>query len=417
MVEFVETMARLISRCAIIESLHLRHASPATNNLEEAIGSLYVSILSSLAKAKGFFSQKTPKRLLKGIFVAEEEFQKLLTRINDEQAEIDRYAVLVQTEAQASVNAKLDALTIDGDEKQTELLRLLTLIDGPVRRLDVQLRCIEDSLEADKRTKILEWISSQPYIEHHERIKRDDVPNRGRWLLDAPVYSRWHKESSCSLLWLHGKVGSGKTTLTAIVVDDVLQKSVTGHNPPPVYFFCSRNAAEPGRSNPDDILASVVRQLCCIKQGFPLTQSIIAKYEQKGQGFQSHGLRLEESRDLILELIDQSDMTTIVIDALDEIDPEKRYDLLEALETILQEARGLIKVFVSSRDDQDIVCTLNNYPSLDITSDHNQRDIEAFVRNETERLIKKRRLLRYSICKDELRFLILEKVCQGADGM
>jgi len=83
----------------------------------------------------------------------------------------------------------------------------------------------------------------------------------------------------------------------------------------------------------------------------------------------------------------------------------------------LQKAAGLVKVFVSSRDDQDIVCTLNEYPSLDLASDKNQRDIEQFVRTETERLVSKRRLLRYSKCKEELKFLIIEHVSKGADGM
>jgi hypothetical protein len=110
-------------------------------------------------------------------------------------------------------------------------------------------------------------------------------------------------------------------------------------------------------------------------------------------------------------------MTTIVIDALDEIDSEDRHALLEALEDILQEAVRLVKVFVSSRDDQDIIYTLNEYSSLDLASDKNQRDIEEFVRTETERLVSNRRLLRYSKCKEELKFLIIKQVSKGADGM
>ena len=83
----------------------------------------------------------------------------------------------------------------------------------------------------------------------------------------------------------------------------------------------------------------------------------------------------------------------------------------------MQEAHGLVKLFVSSRDDQDIVCVLNDYPSLHIASDKNQRDIEQFVQAETERLISKRRLLRYSKCKEELKSHIIERVSKGADGM
>lgn len=417
MIEVVEAMARIISRYAIFEDIYLRHPSPATKKLKEALVGLYSAILLYLSKAKAFFQQSTPKRLLKGVFVAEEEFQELSTILTLKQSEVDRCAVIVQTESHNTMSDTLDALAIDGNEKHAELLHILRIIDGPINRMDTQLQGLGDRLETSERTKILSWISSQPYVEHHEQIKRSDVPGRGQWLLEDPVYTRWHKESACSLLWLHGKVGSGKSTLTAIVIDDAMRRSAAGQNPPPVYFYCSRNAAEPERSNPDAILASIVRQLSCVQPGVPLRPSIIEKYERKGQGFLSSGLRLEESRDLILELVKQYRMTTIVIDALDEIDSEKRHALLEALEDILQEAVGLVKVFVSSRDDQDIVCTLEEYPSLGLASDKNQRDIEQFVRTETERLISKRRLLRYSKCKEELKYLIIEQVSKGADGM
>lgn len=51
-------------------------------------------------------------------------------------------------------------------------------------------------------------------------------------------------------------------------------------------------------------------------------------------------------------------MTTIVIDALDECNSNERQYLLDSIEQILQDSFSLVKIFVSSRDDQDIVCTL-----------------------------------------------------------
>ncbi len=87
------------------------------------------------------------------------------------------------------------------------------------------------------------------------------------------------------------------------------------------------------------------------------------------------------------------------------------------IESILQDSLGLVKIFVSSRDDQDIFCTLREYPNLDIVSDRNTVDIESFVRIETERLVRKRRLLRNSTAREELKALIIDRVSKGADGM
>lgn len=38
----------------------------------------------------------------------------------------------------------------------------------------------------------------------------------------------------------------------------------------PAFFYCSRNPAELERSDPEAILASSVRQLCCFDVGYPL---------------------------------------------------------------------------------------------------------------------------------------------------
>ena len=110
-------------------------------------------------------------------------------------------------------------------------------------------------------------------------------------------------------------------------------------------------------------------------------------------------------------------MTTIVVDALDECDPQMRQPLLDAFERILKDSIGLVKIFVSSRNDQDIVCTLRSYPNMSISSNKNTADIAAFVAVETVRLVKCGQLLRNSRAKETMTALIIEQVSDGADGM
>ena len=107
----------------------------------------------------------------------------------------------------------------------------------------------------------------------------------------------------------------------------------------------------------------------------------------------------------------------IIIDAFDECDPAKRVDLLEALEAILRESSSLVKIFISSRDGQDIVFQLKQYPNLEISSDRNRGDIAKFVKVETKKLIEKKKLLRYSQARGEMEELIVGKVARGATGM
>ena len=185
----------------------------------------------------------------------------------------------------------------------------------------------------------------------------------------------------------------------------------------PVYFYCTRSAAEPERSNPHAVLASILGQLSCVQPNAPILSPVIEKYRSQGEGFSSNGLDLDDSRDLIIRLIEDYSMTTIVVDALDECDPLMRRDLLDAFEHILKESLGLVKIFVSSRNDQDIVCTLRDYPNMDISSDKNTSDIKAYVKTETMKLVKTGRLLRNSRAKDRMAASIVKHISGGADGM
>ena len=193
-----------------------------------------------------------------------------------------------------------------------------------------------------------------------------------------------------------------------------------GYSPPPVFFYCSRNPAEPARSSPVAIIASIARQLSSPEPGLPLLDPVLEIYrKEEARGFPSGALSIEKSCALLLQLIDYYPLTTIVVDALDECDPEMRADLLETLETILRDSSNLTKIFVSSRDDQDIVCHLRDYPNLEIASSKNKDDIAMFVKTEVKELIRKKRLLRHSAsdAKQELSAHIIEKVIEGAAGM
>ena len=202
------------------------------------------------------------------------------------------------------------------------------------------------------------------------------------------------------------------------MIDDAQKAYQDGQSPAPVFFYCSRDTAEPTRSSPDAILASIVRQLSSLQPGHSLFPPMVAAYTKREKdGFASGSLSLEASRALIIQLVEYYPLTTIVIDALDECDPQRRADLLESLEAILKESSSLVKIFVSSRDDQDIVWHLQGYPSLDLLSDKNKDDIMSFVRSETSDLINKGKLLRLSTNRMELEENIIEQVSKGANSM
>jgi hypothetical protein len=207
-------------------------------------------------------------------------------------------------------------------------------------------------------------------------------------------------------------------TFSSVVVEDAFARYKAGSSPQPVFFYCSRNPAEPARSEPEAVIASLARQLACLEPGKPLMKPIIDLYKEKEEeGFASESLEMDECLDLVLQLTTQYPLTTIVIDAMDECKPQKRHKLLEALEKLLQDSSSLVKIFVSSRNDQDIVWRLRLYPNLEIDSRRNSDDIARFVNNETEQLVRDGKLLRHSTSQADMKAFIIDKVVEGAAGM
>jgi hypothetical protein len=139
------------------------------------------------------------------------------------------------------------------------------------------------------------------------------------------------------------------------------------------------------------------------------------KKEGEDDGTAFEALTIEQSLRLILALL-KSDPATIIIDALDECDLYQRHKLLNALDRIIQESASLVKMFVSSRDDNDIVCQLTLLPNMFIHADDNSEDIQHFIDSEVDQSIRHKRLLPGKV-SEELKSWIKITLTQGAQGM
>ncbi|ORX98360.1 hypothetical protein BCR34DRAFT_577292 [Clohesyomyces aquaticus] len=403
-VEDLAWIAELICRFALIEESYLQGTSEAVIGLELAMVKLYARTLVFLSTAKQYLEQGIVKRTLKSAFLTETDLGSGLNEIKAAEMDVVRCMVLVER--------------MDNTKNHTKLVDLLMRIKKPLRRMDDGLNKIHDDLQASKRVEIIQWLSPEPYMQYHKQAIQGVLTGTGQWLLSDPVFKKWKDDSASSILWLHGIPGSGKTKLISVVIEDAVARYKAGVSPHPVFFYCSRNPAEPARSDPHAILASLARQLSCLAPGKPLLGPSVNLFKDKeAEGFASGSLQMDESLNLILQLITHYPLTTIVIDAMDECDPQKRHELLKALEQILQNSSSLVKVFVSSRNDQDIILRLQRYPNLEINSQRNGNDIARFVNKQAEQLIQDGRLLQYSDSKAEMKKLIVDKVIIGATGM
>jgi hypothetical protein len=110
----------------------------------------------------------------------------------------------------------------------------------------------------------------EPWEDRQGELRRERINGTGQWLLDFryPSFSRWAdpKETSLSLLSVRAEQGFGKSFLSSIVVDDLIEKH---RNNPRVciayYFFNAERdqseSRESGKESVNKALKSVIWQL------------------------------------------------------------------------------------------------------------------------------------------------------------
>lgn len=181
------------------------------------------------------------------------------------------------------------------------------------------------------------------------------------------------------------------------------------------YFYCSRDTVEPERSDSEEILRCIARQLCGDDVSKPLSERLLHLYEEMDRP-KPNGRK--PPVDLIVELILDTlkdRPATIIIDALDECDVGLRHQLSEILDRIILESPETVKIFLTSRDNADIVAWLTNTTNIYVGAEQNQPDIERFIRTEVEQAIRSRRVLNGAI-SSELKDKIISILSKGAHG-
>ncbi|KAI5839362.1 hypothetical protein DFP73DRAFT_634572 [Morchella snyderi] len=405
----LERLAGIIDRCAIYECLYLDKTKTmlsSADHLEKSLISLYSNLLIFLARSKRYLSHNTTTRIVIGIF--EDDPNSLFSTIKAGEEEVHRCAEIVNMQYIKEVRA------LDEDAVSLMLRKLLESFEEPIRSIDLKLTRLEKQVSSELRSKILNWISPAPYLGHHNRAKEGRLENSCGWLLEQQCFADWQAGKSESLLWLHGIPGAGKTKLISSVIDTLLERKAAGSNEPLAFFDCHRNEA--GRSAPEGILSSIARQLSSGNSDSSIPELVLDKYDlERKNGFSSGSFDVARARDLILALLPSYPQATIVIDALDECDRSTRASLIAAVKCILGSS-SVVKIFISSREDSDIVRALKDVPNITISARLNSGDIERFVYSELDRRIENGDLLD-GLISEGLKAAIRKTLIDKSDGM
>lgn len=211
--------------------------------------------------------------------------------------------------------------------------------------------------------------------------------NTGKWYLEGAQYQAW-KAGDVPFTWLYGSAGSGKTILSAGIIEDLQKHCADDPARCLAIFFFDFTDAE--KQNPINMAKSLLGQLLSGCTHVPeVVRSLQTACENAGRETSEPQLlqALSDTLDLLPEPF-------VVLDALDECgDWDTLFDLLAKMQSW---GKDHLRVLMTSRKEVEIQEALAEFVPLDnrtcLESHLVDEDIVSYVQ---ERLAKDKSFKRW----------------------
>ncbi len=243
------------------------------------------------------------------------------------------------------------------------------------------------------------------HLTHTEIRNKVGIENPGQWILEEENFLTWQNSKVSWGIWLCGQLGTGKTVLASTVIDHMARLYGKTSQGVMAYYYCSGGIN--ARNNSGDILGSILRQLAETNEGL----DVFARWKATHARIHlTHKAMVEMICGLIK--VNGSATTTIIIDALDELDGDNFDIVTSALETMLGNSAGILKVFISSRPDSRAWQVFDNWLNIMVDPAATRKDINTYIDFQVDkRLHRKRRV------DDQLKSNIKSTLKRNARGV
>ncbi|KAI0269940.1 hypothetical protein BC834DRAFT_578380 [Gloeopeniophorella convolvens] len=206
----------------------------------------------------------------------------------------------------------------------------------------------EESLE-----RCWEWLSPPDVSINHGFACSFHHARTGRWFLEGGAFTGWKSEGS--LLWIHGKPGSGKTILCSAIIEDLLHlRAMEEPTFMVAYFYCSFQ--DSAKQTLRGLLSSTLIQLC--SQSYICRDLVLGSYLKHDKGTKRP--TDESLAQCLSEVLVRSGSKSmfLILDALDECPTSgtssSRRQVLQFIREIVSSRYPGLRVCVTSRPEEDI---------------------------------------------------------------
>ncbi|PYI31605.1 hypothetical protein BP00DRAFT_474501 [Aspergillus indologenus CBS 114.80] len=334
--------------------------------LHPALVNLYVAALQLVAFALKRFSQHAASQLVRALLnpqAGQSQVSGLRTR---------------QTELLEVVNSCQNKVA---SRMSDDILNLLEKIRDHDSFVVSSFNDLFERLDERRVTEILDWISPTKEFDRHN-TKKTRAANTCDWILQDEAFQAWEDSVSPGVIWLQGSIGTGKTFLTARIIEHILENGRADEGL--AFYYCQHSGQR--YENPDDVIRSLLRQLATPAKDDTTkvkirkdVQDLFAKMNNKA----SHP-DIQTCKDYLLQSLGHYRRITIVLDALDECDEGLRHQLFDVIDSLVDESQCMARVFVSARPEPDIKDRFGQYLTIRTNSPKVQRDIGEFIDQKIE---------------------------------
>ncbi|KAN0139299.1 hypothetical protein V8E53_002800 [Lactarius tabidus] len=349
---------------------------------------------------------------------------------------------------------KLDRLTQEEARMaHAEVLRIthsihdgVEIVDGKVEEVGDKVQCVDDKVQvviddntqarvAAQETRLViqqsandideikwnqliqllrSWLSPADPSTNHNTARKAQHNGTAAWLFQGQIIIKW--KSTGSLLWIHGKPGSGKSVICSSVIQDIMAECETGTAVMAYFYFDFKDLR---KQTCHDLLLSLVSQLST--RSSPCCGILHRIYEEHDKGTrQPSDDTLKECLKQMLRLPGQR-QTFIVLDALDECPdssglPPPRSEVLQFVKELVDLRLHGLYICATSRPEVDIRAVLDPlaFRSVSLHDESGQKtDITDYVRsvvNSSPSTAMRR-------WRTDDKNLVIETLTERADGM
>ncbi|GAB1218113.1 hypothetical protein ATERTT37_007364 [Aspergillus terreus] len=253
--------------------------------------------------------------------------------------------------------------------------------------------------QLEAKLRLLDACSTRDYQTPWKQARKRGVAT---WFTTAPEYQQWKQQSVSGTLLCTGKLGSGKTTLMASMVDDLVSTCGKGNL---VYFFCRYDITESLTARA--MFGSLTRQLLC-------QQTVELARLQQDYASQVT-LDCDKMLEILQTLLSHNEKYYILVDGLDECPQSEIETIIELLQNLQRVLSTLICISYREEARSPVEELSKEFAQIQtLKAPEINPDIEAYIDAELQGRLQSDEL---TIGDPTVVLSIQEALLKGAQGM